>query len=323
MGLALVYEKKDWAVLLDRVNSRAEFLQSWEWGEFQAQQGLQVVRLHLSNNQTEAAVQGFGTKKFGVLYWYFPRVEIAYELIDELQAWVKKTGAAWWQIESTNELNLENVGGTEIKPRQPSATWVIDLQKNEEDLLAAMHQKTRYNLNLAIRKGVEVKQGHDAALFNRLMRETAARDGFVSYSAKYYQQFLQIPLVEQLTAWQGDQALATGLFINYNGVYTYVHGASHHAARAAMAPQLLQWSAIRRARELGCVQYDFWGIAPPAVGEGTETFHNYTWSKHHSLAGVTRFKVGFGGKVVEYPAAWQIVQRSQVYKLYSWLRRLI
>lgn len=301
----------------------SNFLQSSEWGDFQAAQGLQVARVHLEKNGLEVDVQGFGTKKFGVLYWYWPRVEIAPELISELNEWVKKTGAAWWQIEPVNTLNLENVSGTKIKPRQPSATWVIDLQKNEEELLAAMHQKTRYNINLAARKGVVVKEGKDAALFNQLMRETAARDGFVSYSAAYYEQFLQIPFVEQLTAWQGEQALATGLFVRYNGVYTYVHGASHHAARAVMAPYVLQWEAIRRARELGCAQYDFWGIASPDVGEDAEIFHNYSWSKKHSLAGVTRFKAGFGGSVIEYPSAWQVVLKPGVHKLYSLVRRLI
>lgn len=301
----------------------ANFLQSPEWGDFQATQGLEVARVPLLRNGLETSVQGFGTKKLGVLYWYFPRVEIAPELVGDLNEWVKKTGAAWWQIEPVNDLDLENIGGIKIKPRQPSATWVIDLQKNEEELLAAMHQKTRYNINLAARKGVIVKEGKDPALFNQLMRETASRDGFASYSAAYYEQFLKIPFVEQLTAWQGDQALATGLFVRYNGEYTYVHGASHHAARATMAPYLLQWEAIRRARALDCVQYDFWGIAPPAIGEGAENFHNYSWSKQHSLAGVTRFKAGFGGSVIEYPSAWQVVLKPSVHKMYSLLRHLI
>lgn len=302
---------------------KSDFLQSPEWGEFQATQGLAVGRVHLQKNGLEANIQGFGTKKMGVLYWYFPRVVVEPELIGELDQWVKKTGAAWWQIEPLNELNLSEVGGTTIKSRQPNATWVIDVRASEVALLAAMHPKTRYNINLAVRKGVLVTAKKDADLFNQLMRETAARDGFASYSAKYYQQFLQIPLVEQLTAWQGDQALATGLFVKYNGVYTYVHGASHHAARAAMAPQLLQWEAIRRARELGCTQYDFWGIAPPASDSDTENFHGYTWSKQHPLAGVTRFKVGFGGMAVEYPSAWRVVHRPFVHKLYSLARRFL
>ena len=303
--------------------SKANFLQSSEWADFQVAQGLQIAQVNLEKNGVSATVRGFGTKKFGVLYWYFPRVEIAPELIDELNEWVKKTGAAWWNVEPVNVLDLEKLSGKKIKPRQPNATWVIDLEQSEEQLLTAMHQKTRYNINLAARKGVVVKEGKDATLFNHLMRETAARDGFASYSAKYYEQFLQIPFVEQLTAWHGDQALASGLFVHYNGVYTYVHGASHHAARAVMAPQLLQWEAIRRARELGCAQYDFWGIAPPAVGDEAESFHNYTWSKENSLAGVTRFKVGFGGRVIEYPTAWQIVHRPFVHKLYQFIRRLI
>ena len=301
----------------------ANFLQSPEWGDFQAAQSLEVARVNLEKKGVTAVVQGFGTKKWGVFYWYFPRVEIAPELIGELDVWVKKTGAAWWQIEPVNVLDLENLGGTKIKSRQPSATWVIDLSKNEEELLTNMHQKTRYNINLAARKDVIVKEGKDAALFNQLMRETAARDGFASYSADYYKAFLQIPFVEQLTAWQGDQALATGLFVRYNGVYTYVHGASHHAARATMAPYLLQWEAIRHARELGCAQYDFWGIAPPATGEDTESFHNYAWSKQNSLAGVTRFKAGFGGRVIEYPSAWQMVSKPNVHKIYQLVRRFI
>lgn len=168
-----------------------------------------------------------------------------------------------------------------------------------------------------------VKEGKDAALFNRLMRETAKRDGFASYSASYYEQFLRIPFVEQLTAWQDEQALATDLFVRYNETYTYVHGASHHAARAAMAPQLLQWEAIRRAKQLECAQYDFWGIAPPATAGETESFHGYTWLRTHALSGVTRFKVGFGGQAVVYPDAWHVILKPNVHKLYSLIRRVI
>ncbi len=295
------------------------FLQSSEWGEFQAAQGLRVRRVWVGNSD----VQGFETEKFGVRYWYLPRVEVGQDAIVGLNEYAKKAGIAWWQIEPLSELDLTSIGGKKIKSRQPNATWVIDLDKTEEELLAAMHQKTRYNINLAQRKGVEVRMGKDGALFNTLMRETAARDGFTSYSAKYYEQFLQIPFVEQLTAWQGDQALATGLFVRYNGVYTYVHGASYHAARAAMAPQLLQWEAVRRARELGYMQYDFWGIAPPATNDETEIFHNYTWSRNHSLSGVTRFKVGFGGRAIVYPSAWQVVLKPGVHKLYSLIHRLV
>lgn len=298
----------------------SNFLQSSEWADFQATQGLQAATVELTDGTT---LRGFGTKKFGVLYWYFPKVAVAPGLIRELNEWVEKTGAAWWQIESLNELNLSSIGGQKIKSRQPSATWVVEVQKKEDALLAAMHQKTRYNINLAQRKGVVIREGKDANLFNRLMRETAKRDDFISYSGTYYEQFLQIPFVQQLTAWQGDQALATGLFVRYNETYTYVHGASHHEARAAMAPQLLQWEAIRHAQKLGCAQYDFWGIAPPATAGETESFHGYTWSRTHSLSGVTRFKVGFGGHAIEYPSAWQVVLKPNVHKLYSLIRRFV
>lgn len=305
-----------------KLTPNTDFLQSQAWADFQAKQGRQVATITLEESGGRT-IFGYGTQKIGVLSWYFPRVALTLAEARYLQTWVQQTGAAWWHVDPLIELDLGELGGTMVKPRQPRATWMLDLQTDEAALLAAMHPKTRYNINLAARKGVEVRAGADVALFNRLMHETAARDTFVSYPAAYYRGFLQIPGVTQLTAWHNGQALATGLFMQHNDTYTYVHGASHHAGRAVMAPQALQWAAIGVAKQRGCTQYDFWGIAPPASDQDSETFHEYTWHKHDSLAGVTRFKVGFGGRAVVYPPAWQIILKPRVHGLYSLMRKIV
>lgn len=191
-------------------------------------------------------------------------------------------------------------------------TVLLDLSGSDEQLMERMKQKTRYNIRLADRKGVHIRQGGiaDLELLFNMYAETSVRDGFVIRDRAYYldlwQTFIQDGLAEPLIAEVDGQAVA-GLFLfTFAERAWYIYGMSTEHHREKMPNYLLQWTAMQRARAKGCTVYDLWG----APDEFTAT---------DPLWGVYRFKEGLGGEVVGHLGAWDLPVRRQVYYLYTWL----
>jgi len=209
----------------------------------------------------------------------------------------------------------------------PLSTLLLNLTQSEEEILAQMKPKGRYNIRLAEKKGVQVfawsiQQGQWTALdegaptlsfeeavmhFTQLARETTARDKFSGHSASYYKNFLT-SLDEHafllLARFEGTW-IAGGLFTIAGETCTYYYGASGSAHRAVMAPYLVQWSAIVRAKKHGCAWYDFLGIATP----------DSPAEEDRSLAGVTDFKRKFGGEVRTGGRAFEKIHRPWLFFL--------
>jgi lipid II:glycine glycyltransferase (peptidoglycan interpeptide bridge formation enzyme) len=208
---------------------------------------------------------------------------------------------------------------------QPSQTLILDLKKEPEKLLAAMHEKTRYNIRLAEKKGVRVyaASGKEDSfeIFWDLLQETTERDAFRSHDKTYYRTMLETlagdpaangktrPVAKLAFAEHDGRVLAANLMIYFGKTVTYLHGASSRVQREVMAPYLLHWQLIREARSWGYDAYDFWGVAP-------ENEPDHPW------AGITRFKRGFGGTYVEYPGAFDLPISRFWYTLYTLARRL-
>lgn len=189
-------------------------------------------------------------------------------------------------------------------------TVELDLTLSEENLLAAMKSKTRYNIRLAGRKGIEVRAGteDDFPIMAEMYAETAVRDGFGIRPAAYYldawQTFHQAGMGHLLIAeFEGDPVAAVYL-IRFGERVIYMYGASTQKERQRMPNYLLQWEAIRWAKAQGCTTYDFWG-APDEFVESDR------------LWGVWRFKVGFSGQVVRHIGAWDYPVRPLLYQLYT------
>ena len=199
---------------------------------------------------------------------------------------------------------------------QPRTTILLDLTKAEDQLQAEMHPKTRYNIRVAEKRGVIVEfvgaEGFEE--FWKLLEATTERDAFRAHPKTYYQKMLQDHgdtefKIFLAIARVNGQAAAAALMIDYAGTRTYLHGASNHALRDAMAPYALHWQLIQDAKSKGLKTYDWWGIAP-------------TDDPKERLAGVTRFKKGWGGEVVRYPKTQDLILRPLAYKLYRLLRRM-
>lgn len=318
-------------------SAQAEFLQSWDWGEFQQSVGHRVLRLQLVEDgevvgQVQGMVHNLGA---GIKYLYIPRISLGTNtkindrVIDDifkaLIGFLKKDNYVFVRIEPLVNLSSAAYHLPFVSNRQPAQTLILDISKPEMELLAGMHPKTRYNISLAQRKGVIIKKEKDIDTFWKINKETIKRDNFKSHYREYYKKMLGQDFCYQLIAYYQGQALASNILINHGNTVVYLHGSSSNEGRNLMAPYLLQWEGIKLAKKSGRKFYDFWGVAP-GVREGggkMSCFHNYCWEADHKWTGVTRFKAGFGGEYREYPQAVDVILRPFYYKLYKFVRKIL
>jgi len=193
----------------------------------------------------------------------------------------------------------------------PPYTAVIDLTKSEEEILTAMKPKGRYNIRLAEKKWVEVrevvKSDENIKLFHTLMQETTSRDNFFGNTLEYYQEFLKQEMSHLFFAYHEDEVIAAGIFISHHKVMYYYYGASSSKKRNLMAPYLLQWKAIEKAKKLGCILYDFLGIAGPD-------------EKNSPLIGVTDFKLKLTADKCEVSQSYIYIYKVWKYRLIQFLK---
>jgi lipid II:glycine glycyltransferase (peptidoglycan interpeptide bridge formation enzyme) len=189
-------------------------------------------------------------------------------------------------------------------------TMLLDLTLSPDEMLAAMKSKWRYNVRLAGRKGVRIRQGTlaDLPLLYQMYVETATRDGFVIRPEAYYRDawgsFIEARLAQPLIAEVKGEAVAMAIIFCFGERAWYMIGASRDTHREKMPNHLLQWEAMLWAREQGCTVYDMWG-APDVLEESDPMW------------GVYRFKQGFGGEFVEHIGAWDYPASRVGYWLYS------
>jgi lipid II:glycine glycyltransferase (peptidoglycan interpeptide bridge formation enzyme) len=211
---------------------------------------------------------------------------------------------------------------------QPPSTVVLDLAAAEGELLAAMKSKTRYNIRLAEKKGVEVSLigasqggngGFEKALaeWYRLYQQTARRDRITVHDRGYYRTLFSAacgygpgaPELYLLSARYRGELLA-GIIVALRGDWAwYLYGASSDRRRNLMPAYALQWGAIVLAKHRGCRFYDLFGI-PPDSDPG------------HPMHGLFRFKTGFGGRVINRPGCYDAAFRPLTYRLYREAERL-
>jgi lipid II:glycine glycyltransferase (peptidoglycan interpeptide bridge formation enzyme) len=209
---------------------------------------------------------------------------------------------------------------------QPPDTVLVDLIPSETDILAAMKPKWRYNIGLAEKRGVVINEtgvnGVDD--FYRLLTETAARDGIAIHNAVYYRTLFEecngpqttvppIPIphcsLRLYTATHDGDLLAALVALFRGKQATYLYGASSNIKRNLMAPYALQWKAMKEAKAFGCTEYDLFGIPPNDNPE-------------HPMAGLYRFKTGFGGRIIHRPGSWDYPCKPALYALFSTAERL-
>ncbi|HRQ37371.1 MAG TPA: peptidoglycan bridge formation glycyltransferase FemA/FemB family protein [Chloroflexota bacterium] len=224
--------------------------------------------------------------------------------------------ATWQAICQQHELRPET------DTIQPPQTVLVDLRPSLDDILAAMKQKTRYNIRLATKKGVTTRQGtrSDLPAFVHLMQTTGQRDGFGIHTPLYYQAAYEIfAETGQVALWLAEceaRPLAAIMVFTLGHNAYYLYGASSNEERERMPNYAVQWAAIEWAKNQGCQTYDLWGIPDAPEAELEANFTN----RHDGLWGVYRFKRGFGGEIKRTVGATDRVYNDLAYKLYQWRR---
>jgi len=194
-------------------------------------------------------------------------------------------------------------------------TSVIDLDLSEDEILSFMKPKWRYNIKLAWKKWVYVKEveknDENIKIFYDLMIETTSRDNFNWNTFDYYKSFLNtISESKLLFAFVDDKVISAWIFTFTDvAIYYYWASTSDKQFRNLMWPYLLQWEAIKIWKEKWCKFYDFLGVATP-------------WDKKSSLAWVTDFKLKFTKDIREVSESYIYINNKIKYLLLQLLRKI-
>ncbi len=337
MKLEEVKDKKLWNDFVSEHGPRSgSFLHSWEWGEFKYIAGEPVSRVGLfQKDKLEAVALLIETPlPYGYKYFFCPRGPVSSALwydkdLAEVLAkqFAQEQGAMFLRFEPIAEGEaMREPGVSKSASIHPKQTLLLDLKKESEQLLKDMHQKTRYNIRLAEKKGVAVEV-LGSGQFDQawpVFEETATRDKFRLHDKEYYQKLIshgslirsegQTPskMAEKnfaarlVVARYENEIIAATIMIDFAGVRTYLHGASSNKHRNVMAPYLIHWHEIQDAAKQGYRYYDFWGVSDT----------NPEWK------GITRFKRGFGGEEIKYPGTYDLVLNKLQYLAYGIVRRV-
>ncbi|MGE4467009.1 lipid II:glycine glycyltransferase FemX [Sphaerochaeta sp.] len=197
-----------------------------------------------------------------------------------------------------------------VSNQLPSNTMFVNLLGSEEQILSRMHHKTRYNIRLAQRKGVEVRQvGRDHLdTFHSLYKETCERNRITSHDRSYFDALYSAEdegaEIVLLMAFFDGQPLSAMFLSRSAHRATYLYGASSSQMRNSMSTYALQWHAIQLAKRWGCTEYDLFGVSP-------------TVGMHHPMSGLYTFKKGFGGTIFQRMGCWDFAydeeQASQLF----------
>ena len=317
----------------------SQFLQSWQWGEFQKKISSQVWRLGVLADAelVASAVINIKDLPIGKKYLYCARgpivalgtdkKEATRLLFGEIRRLAEQVGAMFLRFDPIEKFLVSNLpdaptglkhlplgqayGGQAIIKTldvQPSRTLILDLTKTADNLLKEMHQKTRYNINLAGKKGVTIVAGDKTRFeeFWDLLDQTSDRDKFTPHGRSYYQAMveLQASPVKLFFAEYMGKPIATALVSFFGDTATYLHGGSSNQERNIMAPYFMHWHFIKLAQAQGQKYYDFHGI------------------DEDKWPGVTRFKKGFGGFEKNYPGTFDLVYDQGWYSIYKMVRKV-
>ena len=285
------------------------------WGTFQELIGRKTWMIEVSGAQALVVQHPL---PLGLCWLEVPRGplfenESALEaILKKIKTLAKKEGAVFVRFSSYQKLPAPSSQlPAAFEDKHPETSLVIDLRQTEEEILAQMKPKGRYNIKVAQKNGVQVETSDDVEAFYDLLKKTGGRDGFGIHGKNYYQKMLEAlgSNAQLLMAKHEGQVIAGGIFVYLDVWGIYYYGASDHEHRKLMAPYLIQWEAMKEAKKRGCQFYDFLGIAP-------EDTPNHPW------AGVTDFKKKFGGQVVNYPQAKDMVVRRFWYFVYHVSKRV-
>ncbi|MEA3337156.1 MAG: peptidoglycan bridge formation glycyltransferase FemA/FemB family protein [Chloroflexota bacterium] len=336
MNPRIVVERADWNRALLSLPA-PHLLQTWQWGESKAQTGWSAHRILWQQDEQPRAAASLLVRQATTLplkVAYVPKgpildwsdASLADQVLADLQREARRLRVLFIKIDP--DVSPESPEGRRLLKSLATRGWrfsneqiqfrntaLVDLRPGEDELLAAMKSKWRYNIRLAERRGVEIRRGNldDLSTFYSLYAETGQRDGFIVRPYEYYAHTWRTFLAPQdddspsafllLAEVDGDPIAGLMLF-SFGEMAWYMYGASSSRHRKLMPNHRLQWEAMRLARQQGCRVYDLWG-APDQLDETDPMW------------GVWRFKQGFGAQFSPHIGAWDYPVSSPLYRTYT------
>lgn len=320
------------------IRNGGSFLQSFEWAGFQEKAGNTVARVVIKKDGVMVLCANaiFHTLPFHKAYWYVPYGPVIAEAVQEKEKiihffhkhFARSAGkeAIFIKIEPEEREagNMFAEIGAQGASSQPQETVIIDCALSKEEMLSQMKPKTRYNIKVAERHSVKIISPDDQTkldpeIFLSLLFATAARHRFRTHTEQYYRTML-LALVPKEEAVTKNGCFARLFFAQYEGVViasalvvffgcraTYVHGASDAAQKNVMAPYVLHWEIMKYVKQAGYAEYDLWGVATERSSDEIK----------RKWGGFSRFKLGFGGNVIERPGAYDFTLRPLWYIIYT------
>ena len=304
-------------------------LQSWEWGEFRKKTGVEVERLgFFENGKLKKTIQ-LTFHKIPYLNRYIAYYPKGFtpdaDQMAALEQLAKKYNSVFIKMEpnvtkSLEEKDEENQTVKFLKKYQTEKgralftkySFQLDLTPSEDDLMAGMASKTRYNVRLAEKKGVKVfEDSTDQGLedYLKILKETTNRQGFYAHTPDYFRkmwtELKDSGMAHIFKATYENQVLVTWIVFNLNGILYYPYGASRSIHRDLMASNLMMWEVIKFGKAKGCKLFDMWGSLGPKP-DPTDPWY-----------GFHRFKKGYGGELVEFIGTYDLVQDYPIYKVYN------
>lgn len=304
-------------------------LQSWKWGDFRAKTGIDVVRIGTFDNKK--LLSGFQLTFHQIplssyTVGYFPKGEMPNEemltaltkigqqkkaIFIKLEPNVIKSSSNPQSITFNSQLTTHNLQPSP-KPLFTKYTFCIDLTKSEEELFKNLHPKTRYNIRLAQKYGVSIKEDNSETAFNKyleLTRETARRQGFYAHNDEYHRQMWQTlssgGIARLFTASYEGEILVTWILFLYKKVLYYPYGASSVKFKEVMASNLMMWETMRWGKLQGAHTFDLWGTPGPNP-QPTDDYY-----------GFHRFKLGYNPKLVEFIGTFDLVLKQPHYTFFN------
>jgi len=340
MEVKEIKNKEIWENFLLKCQEKT-FLQSWNWGEFNEIMGRKSWRLGVYDNDkiiAVALVSKIGARRSTFLFVSHGPViadniseidkkEILKLLLDRLLEIAKEEKAVFIRISPIwlrNEKNIKLFQDLKFRNApihmHPETTWELDISKPEENILMEMRKTTRYLIKQAEKNpDVEIIRSNnieDLKFFNYVYSETGKRQHFTIYQNRYTEKefttFLKDNQVSLFLGKYKNEVVASAIFIFWQGTCFYHHSGSLLKYNKIPVSYLLQWEAIKEAKKRGCLVYNFWGIAPDIKEKEDVKKSKHPW------AGLSLFKMGFGGYKKDYVVAQDFII-SQKY----WLNYII
>ena len=294
-------------------------LQSWQWGEFRKTTGLQIERLgFFENGKLKKALQlsFHSVPIIGGAVGYLPKADPPDP--DQLSA-LRQVGKKYNSIFIKLEPNLRQDQVAQLpaelipgKPVLPKYTFQIDLTQAEETLFARLATKTRYNVNLAHKKGVKIYEDSSPKgleVYLDILKETTTRQEFYAHSPGYFramwEKLQSSRMMRIFHAVYGNDVLVSWIVFIFNGMLYYPYGASRAIHREVMASNLMMWEMIKFGKQEKCHTFDLWGCLGPNPDPKNPWF------------GFHRFKSGYGGELVEFVGSYDYVLKPTQYRLFS------